>query len=165
MFKVATFQELIDLVKRESKKRHRRIGIYPETKHPTFHESQGLPLEGAIVKTLKKNGLNSKNSPVFLQSFEQGSLKKLNGMTKVRLIQLMDANDTERAGTRPTRRRTTGPTTGPYRATGPNDTFGGSPRTPGLDEVKTYADGIGPWKVYSSRPRAGVEARSSRRPT
>ena len=77
-FKVATFQELINLVKRESKKRGRRIGIYPETKHPTFHESQGLPLEGAIVKTLKKNGLNSKNSPVFLQSFEQGSLKKLN---------------------------------------------------------------------------------------
>jgi glycerophosphoryl diester phosphodiesterase len=148
-FKVATFQELINLVKRESKKRGRRIGIYPETKHPTFHERLGLPLEGAIVKTLKKNGLNSKNSPVFLQSFEQGSLKKLNSMTKVRLIQLMDANDTDASGN-PTYAP---PYDRPYDwtvsgRTGPNDTFGWFATNPGLDEVKTYADGIGPWKVY-----------------
>ena len=148
-FKVPTLQEIINLVKRESKKRGRRIGIYPETKHPTFHETQGLPLEGAIVKTLKKNGLNSKNSPVFLQSFEQGSLKKLNAMTKVRLIQLMDANDTDASGN-PTYAP---PYDRPYDwtvsgRTGPNDTFGWFATDAGLDEVKTYADGIGPWKVY-----------------
>jgi glycerophosphoryl diester phosphodiesterase len=148
-FKVATFQEVINLVKRESKKRGRRIGIYPETKHPTFHESQGLPLEAAIVKVLKKNGLNSKSSPVFLQSFEQGSLKKLNKMTNVRLIQLMDANDTDASGN-PTYAP---PYDRPYDwtvsgRTGPNDTFGWFATNAGLDEVKTYADGIGPWKVY-----------------
>src|SRR3954469_3095767 len=97
-FKVPTFQEIIDLVKRESKKSGRRIGIYPETKHPTFHNSQGLSLEEPIVKTLKRNGLNHRNSPVFLQSFEPSSLQKLNHLTPVRLIQLVDANDTDANG-------------------------------------------------------------------
>ena len=45
-FKVPTLQEVIDLAKRESRKRGRRIGIYPETKHPTFHQTLNLPLEG-----------------------------------------------------------------------------------------------------------------------
>ena len=149
-FKVATFQELINLVKRESKKRHRRIGIYPETKHPTFHDSQGLSLEEPLVQTLKKNGLNSKNSPVFIQSFEQSNLKELNHMTRVRLIQLMDANDTDASGN-PT---SAPPFDRPYDWTASGDptlmsrTFGFFATDAGLDEVKTYADGIGPWKVY-----------------
>jgi glycerophosphoryl diester phosphodiesterase len=148
-YPIPTFQEVIDLAQRLSKELHLRIGIYPETKHPTFHKSQGLPLEGAIVRTLKRNGLNKRSSPVFLQSFEQGSLKTLNKMTNVRLIQLMDANDTDASGN-PTYAP---PYDRPYDwtasgRTGPNDTFGWFATNPGLDEVKTYADGIGPWKVY-----------------
>src|SRR4051795_8614298 len=136
-FKVATFQEIINLVKRQSKKRGRRIGIYPEPKHRSFHDSQGLSLEGPIVRTLKRNGLNKRNSPVFLQSFEQGSLKKLNKMTNVRLIQLMDANDTDANGN-PTYAP---PYDRPYDwtvsgRTGPNDTFGWFATNAGLDEVK-----------------------------
>jgi glycerophosphoryl diester phosphodiesterase len=73
-FKIPTLQEVIDLAKRESRKRGRRIGIYPETKHPTFHQGLGLPLEGRLVRTLKRNGLNKRNSPVFIQSFEQANL-------------------------------------------------------------------------------------------
>src|SRR5687767_3169900 len=88
-FKIPTFQEVIDLAKRESKKRHRRIGIYPETKHPTFHQTldQPLPLEGRLVRALKRNRLNRRNAPVFIQSFEQANLKQLNSMTPVRLVQ------------------------------------------------------------------------------
>jgi glycerophosphoryl diester phosphodiesterase len=149
-FKIPTFQEIINLVKREAKKRGRRIGIYPETKHPTFHDSQGLSLEEPLVKTLKKNGLNSKNSPVFIQSFEQSNLKELNHMTRVRLIQLVDANDTDASGN-PTYAP---PFDRPYDWTASGDptlmsrTFGYFATDAGLDEVKTYADGIGPWKVY-----------------
>jgi glycerophosphoryl diester phosphodiesterase len=149
-FKVPTLQEIIDLVKRESKKRHRRIGIYPETKHPTFHNSQGLSLEAPLVQVLKKNGLNKKKSPVFLQSFEPGSLQKLNHMTKVRLIQLVDANDTDANGN-PTYAP---PYDRPYDWTTSGDptlmsrTFGFFATDEGLDYIKTYADGIGPWKVY-----------------
>ena len=58
-FKVPTLQEVINLAKRESRKRGRKIGIYPETKHPTFHQGLGLPLEGRLVRVLKRNGLNS----------------------------------------------------------------------------------------------------------
>jgi glycerophosphoryl diester phosphodiesterase len=148
-FKIPTLQEIINLVKREAKKRGRRIGIYPETKHPTFHDELGLSLEEPLVKTLKTNGLNSKNSPVFIQSFEQSNLQQLNHMTRVRLIQLMDAFDTDAHGN-PTFEP---PNDRPFDwvrsgRTGPNDTFGFFATNAGLDEVKTYADGIGPWKVY-----------------
>jgi glycerophosphoryl diester phosphodiesterase len=149
-FKVPTLQEIINLVKRESRKRGRKIGIYPETKHPTFHDSQGLSLEEPLVRTLKRNGLNSKNSRVFIQSFEQSNLKQLNTMTRVRLIQLMDANDTDANGN-PTYAP---PFDRPFDWTASGDpalmsrTFGYFATDAGLDEVKTYADGIGPWKVY-----------------
>jgi glycerophosphoryl diester phosphodiesterase len=150
-FKVPTLQEVIDLVKRESRKRGRKIGIYPETKHPTFHKTiVGLPLEARLVKVLKKNGLNSRNSRVFIQSFEQSNLKELNTMTPVRLIQLMDANDTDAMGN-PTY---AAPFDRPFDWTASGDptlmsrTFGFFATNAGLAEVKTYADGIGPWKVY-----------------
>ncbi len=147
-FKVPTLQEVIDLAQRESKKRGRTIGIYPETKHPTFHQTltPPLPLEGRLVKVLKRNGLNRRSAPVFIQSFEQANLKQLNSMTPVRLVQLMDANDTDANGN-PT---FAAPFDRPYDWTvsGRTDFFDYFATNAGLDEVKTYADGIGPWKVY-----------------
>jgi glycerophosphoryl diester phosphodiesterase len=145
-FKVPTLQEVIKLVKRESRKHGRKVGIYPETKHPTFHQGLGLPLEGRLVRVLKKNGLNSRNSRVFIQSFEQANLKQLNTMTPVRLVQLVDANDTDANGN---------PTYAPpfdrpydWTVSGRTDLFSFFATDAGLDEIKTYADGIGPWKVY-----------------
>ncbi|MEA2365593.1 MAG: glycerophosphoryl diester phosphodiesterase [Thermoleophilaceae bacterium] len=149
-FKIPTLQEVINLAKRESKRRGRTIGIYPETKHPTFHQGLGLPLEGRLVRVLKRNGLNRKNSPVFIQSFEQSNLKQLNRMTRVRLVQLVDANDTDANGD-PTYAP---PYDRPYDWTVSGDaglmarTFGYFATDDGLAEIKTYADGIGPWKVY-----------------
>src|SRR5215208_1900699 len=149
-FKVPTLQEVINLVKRESRKHGRKVGIYPETKHPTFHQALGLPLEARLVKVLKKNGLNSRSSRVFIQSFEQSNLKQLNTMTPVRLIQLVDANDTDANGN-PTYAP---PFDRPYDWTVSADpnltsrTFGYFATNAGLDEIKSYADGIGPWKVY-----------------
>jgi glycerophosphoryl diester phosphodiesterase len=156
-FKVPTFQEVIDLAKRESRKRGRTIGIYPETKHPTFHQGIGLPLEGRLVKALKRNGLNRRNAAVFIQSFEQSNLKQLNGMTPVRLVQLVDANDTDANGN-PTYAP---PFDRPYdwtvsgNPTLQSRTFGFFATNEGLDEIKTYADGIGPWKVYIIPTTAG----------
>ena len=151
-FKIPTFQEVINLAKRESRRRGRVIGIYPETKHPTFHQTltPPLPLEGRLVRALKRNGLNKRRSPVFIQSFEQANLKQLNSMTPVRLVQLMDANDTDANGN-PTYAP---PFDRPYDWTASGDptlmsrTFGFFATDEGLAEVKTYADGIGPWKVY-----------------
>jgi glycerophosphoryl diester phosphodiesterase len=44
-FEIPTFQEVLDLRARLSRELHRPIGIYPETKHPTYFRSIGLPLE------------------------------------------------------------------------------------------------------------------------
>jgi glycerophosphoryl diester phosphodiesterase len=150
-FKIPTLQEIIRVVKKQSRKQGRRIGIYPETKHPTFHRSIGLALERRLVRVLKRNDLNRRTSPVFIQSFEQSNLKRLNGMTPVRLIQLMDANDTDPVTGMPTYAP---PFDRPYDWTASGNptllarTFGYFATNAGLDEVKTYADGIGPWKVY-----------------
>ncbi len=149
-FQIPTLQQVIDLAQRESKKRGRTIGIYPETKHPTFHRRLNLPLEGRLVRVLERNGLSRRHAPVFIQSFEQSNLKRLNTMTPVRLVQLMDANDTDANGN-PT---FAPPFDRPYdwtvsgNPTLMNRTFAYFATNAGLNEVKTYADGIGPWKVY-----------------
>ena len=149
-FEIPTFQEVIDLVGRESKRRHRTVGLYPETKHPTYHRNLGLPLEGKLVAALDRARLDRRRSPVFIQSFEQSNLKRLNRMTDVRLVQLVDANDVNPDGSLDY----TAPFDRPYDWTVSGDptltsrTFGFFATNAGLDEIATYADGIGPWKRY-----------------
>jgi glycerophosphoryl diester phosphodiesterase len=86
---IPTLDEVIALAKKASKETGRTIGIYPETKHPTYFASIGLPVEQRLVDKLKAAGWDRADAPVFIQSFEVNNLKKLKGMTKVRLIQLM----------------------------------------------------------------------------
>jgi glycerophosphoryl diester phosphodiesterase len=145
-FQIPTLEEVLDLRDRMSKKLHREIGVYPETKHPTYHEELGLPLEAKLVRALERHDLDHRRSPVFIQSFEQFNLKKLNTMIPVRLVQLVDANDVNPDGTLDY----TAPFDRPYDWTvsGRTDTFGFFATDPGLREIRTYADGIGPWKRY-----------------
>lgn len=149
-FEIPTLEEVIALVKRESRKRHRRIGIYPETKHPTYHRNLGLPLEGRLVAALRRAGWNRRSAPVFIQSFEQSNLKRLNRMTPVRLIQLVDAFGVDPNGNLVY----VPPSDRPYDWTVSGDprllarTYGFFATDEGLQEVGTYADGIGPWKRY-----------------
>ena len=124
LYQVPTFQEVIDLAKRAG------VGIYPETKHPTYFDSIGLSLEEPLVATLNANGYRGRNAPVFIQSFEVANLKELNRRTRVPLVQLLDA------------------TGRPY-----DFVVAGDPRTyadlatpEGLAEIATYADGVGPNK-------------------
>jgi glycerophosphoryl diester phosphodiesterase len=147
-FEIPTLQEVIDLVNRKSRSSHRKIGIYPETKHPTYHQTlvPPLPLEQRLVDVLAQNGLNRANAPVFIQSFEQANLQQLNTMTPVRLVQLVDAFDTNALGDPiyfP-------PNDRPFDWTvsGRPDLYSYFATNDGLAEIKTYADGIGPWKVY-----------------
>jgi glycerophosphoryl diester phosphodiesterase len=143
-FKIPTFEEVLALAKR------RHVGIYPETKHPTYHQNLGLALEGRLVAALQKAGLNRRGAPVFIQSFEQSNLMKLNRMTDVRLVQLVDANDVNPDGSLDY----TAPFDRPYDWTASGDprllarTFGFFATDAGLAEIRTYADGIGPWKRY-----------------
>jgi glycerophosphoryl diester phosphodiesterase len=90
-YEIPTFQEIIDLVVSEERRLGRPIGIYPETKHPSYFASIGLPLEEPLVSTLSRNDLGDATSAVLIQSFETHNLRKLRGMTDVRLIQLLDS--------------------------------------------------------------------------
>lgn len=139
-FEIPTLQEVIDLAKRKSAETGRTIGIYPETKHPTYHDSIGLSLEEPLVATLKKNGWDQKDSPVFIQSFEVGNLKELNQRIDVPLVQLYDAEDIALDGTLIENRPAD------FVASGDQRTYGDLRTPEGLKEVATYADGIGPWK-------------------
>jgi glycerophosphoryl diester phosphodiesterase len=149
-FEIPTLEEVIALAKRKSEEKGRPIGIYPETKHPTYHKSIGLPLEKRLLSILADAGWNHRDAPVFIQSFEQSNLKELNRMTSVRLVQLVDANDVNPNGSLDF----TAPFDRPYDWTVSTNpvlrarTFGFFATDEGLREIKTYADGIGPWKRY-----------------
>jgi glycerophosphoryl diester phosphodiesterase len=85
-WEIATFDEIIDLVKRYSRG-GRQIGVFPETKHPTYFESIGSPLEEPLIQAIKRNGLNRPAAGVMVQSFEPTSLRKLNDALNVPVVQ------------------------------------------------------------------------------
>jgi glycerophosphoryl diester phosphodiesterase len=138
-FEIPTLQEIIDLVKRTEADTGRKVGIYPETKHPTYHASVGLSLEQPLVDLLKQNNFTDPNR-VFIQSFEVGNLKKLNQLIDVPLIQLLDAEDIALDGKIIESK--------PYDfvVSGDSRTYGDLRTPDGLNEISRYADGIGPWK-------------------
>jgi glycerophosphoryl diester phosphodiesterase len=89
-FGVPTFDEVIELAQRLGRELGHPVGIYPETKHPTYFREMGLPLEDRLLDSLKKHGWDTRESPVFIQSFETGNLRTLRTKTRVRLVQLVD---------------------------------------------------------------------------
>lgn len=139
-FEIPTLQEVIDLVKQQAKEKNRVIGIYPETKHPTYFKSIGLPLEKRLVDVLVTNGYKGKNAAVFIQSFEVANLKELRGMTDMRLVQLVD---------NPLNPPVNGvPRNAPYDfvAAGSNRTYADLVTPAGLKEIAQYADAVSPYK-------------------
>lgn len=145
-FQIPTFDEVLDLAKAEGSKAGRTVGVYPETKHPTYHANLGLPLEDRLLATLAKYGYTSKGSPVIVQSFEVSNLKYLRTKTAVRLVQLVDADGVNADGSI----SLVAPYDKPYdfAVAGDARTFASLLSPAGLKEVKTYADGVGPWKPY-----------------
>ena len=126
-FEVPTLKEVLALVKRKERETKRRIGLYPETKHPSYFASIGLALEKPLVAELRAAGYRRKSDPVFIQSFEIDNLRRLNGMTDLRLVQLIGDLDS-----------------------GPPDRSGVGYATmvtaDGLKAITAYADGVGPEK-------------------
>ncbi len=145
-FQIPTFREILELAKTESVRTGRTIGVYPETKHPTYHVEAGLPIEPRLLKILAEYGYTSKSSPIVIQSFEVANLKELRKLTGVRLVQLIDGDGVDAKGSV----TLVAPFDKPYDFAVRNDprTFPDLMTPAGLAEVKTYADGIGPWKPY-----------------
>ena len=132
-YEVPTLQEVIDLTERLSDELGRDIGIYPETKHPTYFDSIGLSLEEPLVRTLRRNGLNRRGAKVFVQSFETGNLRELDPRLRVPLVQLLGAKTAQ-----------------PYDLVGSGDprTYADLATPAGLRGIARYADGVGPSKDY-----------------
>ena len=160
-YQIPTLQEVLDLAKSDGAKANRTVGVYPETKHPTYHVNLGLKLEDRLLAVLAQYGYTSKNSPVIVQSFEVSNLKYLRTKTQIRLVQLVDANDVNPNGTMDL----TAPYDKPYdfAVAGDARTFASLLTANGLKEVKTYADGIGPWKPYLI-PSRQVDANNDGKP-
>ncbi len=88
-FPIPTFEEVILAAQQLGRELGRPIGIYPETKHPTYFRGLDLPIEEKLIASLAAHGWNTRESPVFIQSFESGNLRELRKKTPVRLIQLL----------------------------------------------------------------------------
>ncbi|HEX4976912.1 MAG TPA: glycerophosphodiester phosphodiesterase [Nocardioides sp.] len=126
-FEVPTFEEVLDLVAREGRRRGTPVGVYPETKHPTYFDGIGLSLEEPLVTSLRRHGLDRPHAPVFVQSFETGNLRDLATTTRVPLVQLVGSSGA------------------PYDrvAAGDPTTYAQMVTPEGLREIATYADGLG----------------------
>lgn len=144
VFEIPTLAEVIALVQQVEAETGKKIGIYPETKHPTYHDDLGLSLEEPLLATLEQTGFTDSRR-VYIQSFEVSNLKELNTLTDIPLVQLLDAYDVD---------YNTGALlyqdeyARPYDFTvnGDSRTYGDLQTPAGLAEIATYADGIGPWK-------------------
>jgi glycerophosphoryl diester phosphodiesterase len=126
-YDVPTFDEILDLLVETNKGRDVPIGVYPETKHPSYFIKIGLPHEAALLAALGKYGYKGRSAPVFIQSFEVANLKAIRAKSDLPLIQLMDAEG------------------GP--ADDAKTSYAAMATPAGLKAVAAYADGIGPNKA------------------
>jgi glycerophosphoryl diester phosphodiesterase len=129
---IPTLDEIIALAKQATRDTGRTIGIYPETKHPSYFAAIGLPLEEKLVAKLRDAGWDRADAPVFIQSFEVANLKKLKTMTRIPLIQLMAASG------------------GPADHAEPS--YAAMATAEGLARVAEYATGIGPERTMILPP-------------
>lgn len=141
-FEIPTFEEILALVhgveeQRAARARQlgqpapHRIGVYPETKHPTYFAAAGLPMEELLVRTLERHGYKGRQGLAYIQSFEVGNLKALSKMTQLPLVQLLEAEGA------------------PYDFVAKHDprTYADMMTPAGLAEIATYAQAIGPSKL------------------
>ncbi len=124
LYQIPTFEEILKLVRAKEAESGRRIGLYPETKHPSYFAGIGLAHQAPLLDLLNRYGYMTEADPVFIQSFEVGNLKALRAATRLRLIQLVDAEG------------------GP--ADLPGTRYDDLLTVQGLADIATYADGIGP---------------------
>jgi glycerophosphoryl diester phosphodiesterase len=140
-FEVPTFDEILELAEAGSRRRGVTIGVYPETKHPSYFDSVGLSLEEPLVAALRRHHLDRPNAPVLVQSFETGNLRELADLVSVPLVQLVDDGGA------------------PYDlvAAGDARTYADLVSRVGLKEVGTYASALGVHKRLVLDPAPGAE--------
>jgi len=140
-FEIPTFDEILALIRsvdaqraaaarRLGRPKPARIGVYPETKHPTYFDELGLRMDRPLLQTLSRHGYEGRNAPVFIQCFEVGNLERLRRKTRLPMVQLIEASGA------------------PYDfvAKGEPTQYADMITPRGLAEIATYANAIGPSK-------------------
>jgi len=126
-FDIPAFEEILTLLAEINRGRDKPVGVYPETKHPSYFTSIGLPHEAPLLALLDRFGYRGRKAPVYIQSFEVRNLMDLRAKSDLPLIQLMDSEG------------------------GPPDTpetsYAAMTSPAGLKTIAAYADGIGPNKA------------------
>ncbi|MFS8203636.1 glycerophosphodiester phosphodiesterase [Streptomyces sp. CWNU-52B] len=128
-WEIPTFEEVLRWREEQSRKRGKEVWIYPELKHPTYFRKLGLGLEERVAKVLRRHGLDKKNSPVILQSFEPTSIQRLNKLVDNPLAVLLSS-----ANSRPW----------DFEETGDPRTVADLVAPAGLKWIASFAQGIGP---------------------
>jgi len=88
--RVPTFDELLLLVRDESARTGRRVGLHVEVKHPSYFASAGLPMTTEVLATLRDHGLDTPGHRVWLQSFDESFVRGISPLTPLPLVQLVD---------------------------------------------------------------------------
>ncbi|HIQ35384.1 MULTISPECIES: glycerophosphodiester phosphodiesterase [Acinetobacter] len=152
LYDIPTLDQIIDLANKNYKKTGKIIGLYIETKHPTYFQNQNLAMEDKLLQTLAKYQYTRDIAPIYLQSFEVGNLKYLKQQLDLhksvkhgQLIQLYDEQTARPAD---------------YVAAENPTTYGDMATAQGLKDVSSYANGVGPWKVYVFKDAAMTETTS-----
>lgn len=139
-FSIPTLDQIIDLAENHYKKTGKIIGLYIETKHPTYFQKNGLPMDDALLKTLAQHQYTREVAPIYLQSFEVSNLKYFKQqlalhktLKHAKIIQLLDT-----------------PTSSPadFVALGIKQSYLDLAQPTGLKQIASYADGVGPSKIY-----------------
>jgi glycerophosphoryl diester phosphodiesterase len=77
LYQVPTLAEIVKLVRAKEAATGKRIGLYPELKHPTFLlQSEGIDLVDLLLREFRQLGITPAD-PVFIQSFEIAPLQRL----------------------------------------------------------------------------------------
>ena len=130
-FEIPTFDEILELVRHANATRARPVGVYPETKHPTYFAGIGLDHATPLLEALRRFGYSGSNARVFIQSFEVSNLRRIRAKSDLPLVQLMELTGAPYD----------------YRASTDPRSYADLASAAGLREVAQYANAIGPNKL------------------
>jgi glycerophosphoryl diester phosphodiesterase len=88
-FEIPTFDEVLALARAHD------VGVYPETKHPSYFDELGLTHDEALLSCIQRSGIKK----LFIQSFEVENLKRLRAHTSLPMVQLIEASGSPFADT------------------------------------------------------------------
>jgi glycerophosphoryl diester phosphodiesterase len=137
---ILTFDEVLDIALQGTATRDNPVGVYVETKHPSYFESVGISLNDLLIDALDRRGLNTPDAKITIQSFESGNLRTIRDRTPAFIVQLMSPSGAP----------------ADFVIAGDERTYADLREPAGLEFVASYADGIGPYKdLVIARDSAG----------